>query len=95
MKDGYLDFANSPMGAKLINALGLPKPLPLDRYTPGQAVITGSVLVGGGGDEPQLLVALARFFKSISAQTLAHERLPQWVSVANAAGLTTGRWAKN
>lgn len=95
MKDGYLDFANSPMGAKLINALGLPKPLPLDRYTPGQAVITGSVLVGGGGDEPQLLDALARFFKSISAQTLAHERLPQWVSVANAAGLTTGRWALN
>ena len=95
MKDGYLDFANSPMGAKLINALGLPKPLPLDRYTPGQAVITGPVLVGGGGDEPQLLEALARFFKSIGAQTLAHERLPQWVSVANAAGLTTGRWALN
>ena len=23
-------------------------------------------------------------------QTLAHERLPQWVSVANQAGLTTG-----
>ena len=26
------------------------------------------------------------------AQTLAHERLPQWVSIGNQAGLTTGRW---
>lgn len=94
MKDGYLDFANSAMGAKLVNALGLPKPLPLERYQAGQPVINGSVLVGGGG-EPQLLDALAAFFKSVAAQTLAHERLPQWVSVANKVGLTTGRWAHN
>ncbi len=94
MKDGYLDFANSNVGAKLVNALGLPKPLPLERYAPGQPVIKGSVLVGGGG-EPQLLSALAGIFKRIGAQTLAHERLPQWVSVANQAGLTTGRWGGN
>ena len=85
MKDGYLDFANSNVGAKLVNALGLPKPLPLERYAPGQPVIKGSVLVGGGG-EPQLLSTLAGIFKRIGAQTLAHERLPQWVSVANQAG---------
>jgi 3-oxoacyl-[acyl-carrier protein] reductase len=94
MKDGYLDFANSNVGAKLVNALGLPKPLPLERYAPGQPVIKGSVLVGGGG-EPQLLSTLAGIFKRIGAQTLAHERLPQWVSVANQAGLTTGRWGGN
>ncbi|MGE5453377.1 MAG: 3-oxoacyl-ACP reductase [Acidobacteriota bacterium] len=92
MKDGYLDFANSAVGAKLIQALGLPKPLPLERYEAGQPVISGPVLVGGGG-QPQLLEALAGVFKSIQAQTLAHERLPQWVSVANKAGLTTGRWS--
>lgn len=91
MKDGYLDFANSPMGAKLVNALGLPKPMPLERYQQGQPVIQGAVLVGGG-DKPQLLEALASVFKSIGAQTLAHARLPQWVAVANKAGLTTGRW---
>ena len=94
MKDGYLDFANSPMGSKLIKALGLPTPLPLERYQPGQAVITGTVLVGGGG-EPQLLPTLAQFFKAVSAQTLAHERLPQWVAAANQVGLTTGRWGMN
>ncbi len=74
MKDGYLDFANSNMGAKLVNALGLPKPMPLERHQPGQPVIKGSVLIGGGG-EPQLLEALAGVFQRIGAQTLAHERL--------------------
>lgn len=94
MKDGYVDFANSNVGAKLINALGLPKPMQLERYEPGQQVIQGAVLVGGGG-EPQLLPTLAGIFKRIGAQTLAHERLPQWVSVANQSGLTTGRWGSN
>ena len=94
MKDGYLDFANSALGAKLINALGLPNPLNLERYQPGQPVIQGAVLVGGGG-APELLGSLATLFKRMGAQTLAHERLPQWVAVANQAGLTTGRWGGN
>ena len=94
MKDGYLDFANSALGAKLIKALGLPNPLNLERYQPGQPVIQGAVLVGGGG-APELLGSLATLFKRMGAQTLAHERLPQWVAVANQAGLTTGRWGGN
>ena len=91
MKDGYLDFANSAMGAKLVNALGLPKPLPLERYKDGQPVVKGSVLVGGAG-EGAMLTALATIFKKINAQTVAHAKLPQWVAVANKQGLTTGRW---
>lgn len=91
MKDGYLDFANSPMGAKLVNALGLPKPLPLERYKPGQPVVEGTVLIGGSADS-QILESLATVFKSIGAQTLAHERVPQWIATANKVGLTTGRW---
>lgn len=94
MKDGYIDFANSNVGAKLVNALGLPKPMPLERYQAGQPVVKGTVLVGGGG-EPQMLEALAGVFQRIDVQTLAHERLPQWVAVANKAGLTTGRWGNN
>ena len=94
MKDGYIDFANSNVGAKLVNALGLPKPMPLERYQAGQPVVKGTVLVGGGG-EPQLLEDLAGVFQRIGVQTLAHERLPQWVAVANKAGLTTGRWGSN
>ncbi len=94
MKDGYLDFANSPMGAKLVNALGLPKPLPLERYKPGQPVVQGTVLIGGSADS-QILESLAAVMKSIGAQTLAHERVPQWIATANKVGLTTGRWGSN
>ena len=94
MKDGYLDFANSPMGAKLVNALGLPKPLPLERYKPGQPVVQGTVLIGGSADS-QILESLATVLKSIGAQTLAHERVPQWIATANKVGLTTGRWGSN
>ncbi len=91
MTDSYLNFANSPLGAKLTQALGLPKPSVLERFETGQSPIKGTVLLGGGG-EPQLLPALAAVLKSMDAQTLAHAQLPQWTPVANAAGLLTGRW---
>ena len=91
MTDSYLNFANSPIGAKLTKALGLPKPMVLERFKEGQPPIKGTVLLGGGG-VPQLLSALAAALKSMNAQTLAHAQLPQWTPVANAAGLLTGRW---
>jgi len=91
MTDQYLDFANSTLGSRIATMLGLPQPLPLERYKADQPVIKGHILLGGGVGA-QLLVALARTFKAIEAQTLAHRSLPQWVAVANQAGLMTGRW---
>ena len=91
MNDSYLNFANSAVGAKLADALGLPKPIVLDRYKEGQPVIKGSVLIGGGNDAP-LLPTLAKIFKSIGVQTVAHRQLPQWLPLANQAGLMSGRW---
>ena len=91
MTDSYLNFANSTLGGKLADALGLPKPITLERYAAGKTVIQGSVLVGGGG-QPQLLSALAATFQSMGVQTLAHVQLAQWMPVANQAGLMTGRW---
>ncbi len=40
MTDSYLGFANSPIGSRLAAALGLPQPLPLERFKSGQPVIT-------------------------------------------------------
>jgi len=91
MSDSYLNFANSPWGAKLTETLGLPKPLVLERYEAGQPVVRGSILVGGTVDSA-LLPALAPIFKSIGANTLAHRQLPHWMGAANHAGLMTGRW---
>ncbi len=91
MTDSYLNFANSALGAKLASTLGLPQPRVLERYRAGQAVVQGTVLVGGNA-QSALLPALAQCFKSVNAHTLAHRQLPQWLALANAAGLMSGRW---
>jgi 3-oxoacyl-[acyl-carrier protein] reductase len=91
MTDSYLGFANSTLGSRIAAALGLPQPVPLERYRPGQLVIKGSVLVGGGASS-ELLPALVAAFKSMAAQTVGHRNLPQWTQIANQANLMTGRW---
>ncbi len=91
MNDSYLGFANSTLGSRIAAMLGLPQPLPLERYKPGQPVIKGGVLIGAGGT-PQLLDALVVAFKAMDAQTVAHKSLPQWMGLANEAGMMTGRW---
>ncbi len=91
MNDSYLGFANSTLGSRIAAMLGLPQPLPLERFKPGQPVIKGGVLLGGGAN-PQLLNALVSAFKSMDAQTVAHKSLPQWMGLANEAGMMTGRW---
>jgi 3-oxoacyl-[acyl-carrier protein] reductase len=91
MHDSYIDFANSTVGSRITAMLGLPAPLPLERYRADQPVIKGTVLLGAG-PQPQLLETLAAALQSMGAQTLAHRTLPQWTAVANQAGLMTGRW---
>lgn len=91
MTDSYLGFANSPLGSRIASMLGLPQPLPLERYRADQPAIKGGVLLGGGG-VPQLLGALAQCFQSMGAKTVAHRSLPQWTAIANRAGLMSGRW---
>ncbi len=91
MNDSYLGFANSTLGSRIAAMLGLPQPLPLERFKSGQPVVKGGVLLGGNADA-QLLPALANVFKAIGAQTVAHKSLPQWMGLANELGMMTGRW---
>jgi 3-oxoacyl-[acyl-carrier protein] reductase len=91
MHDSYIDFANSTVGSRITAMLGLPAPLPLERYRADQPVIKGTVLLGAG-PQPQLLETLAASFQAMGAPTLAHRTVPQWTTVANQAGLMTGRW---
>ena len=47
MTDLYTQIANNPLGRLVVSSAGLPTPVPLDRYTPGDPIIRGRVLLGG------------------------------------------------
>lgn len=94
MNDKYLKFANSSVGGRLAESLGLPKPLTLERHEPGQPVVQGIVLLGGT-EGSALLPELAQILQSVGAQTRSHRQLPQWVLAANKVGMMTGRWGQD
>ncbi|HEY2877289.1 3-oxoacyl-ACP reductase [Nocardioides sp.] len=49
MTDRYQDFVSSSLGQLLVKNLGLPNPVPLDRYVAGSPLVDGTVVVGGAG----------------------------------------------
>jgi 3-oxoacyl-[acyl-carrier protein] reductase len=49
MADRYQQLVNTPVGRLVSKQVGLPQPVKLERYEPGQPVISGPVLMGGGG----------------------------------------------
>jgi 3-oxoacyl-[acyl-carrier protein] reductase len=49
MTDRYTSFANSGAGRAVVKRLGLPDPVPLRRYRPGDPLVTAPVLLGGEG----------------------------------------------
>jgi 3-oxoacyl-[acyl-carrier protein] reductase len=66
MSDRYSQIVNSRIGGLIAGPVGLPQPVELDRYEPGQPVVDGDVLLGAapGG---RLSGALARVLGSASA----------------------------
>ncbi|MGH8783149.1 3-oxoacyl-ACP reductase [Paraburkholderia sp.] len=91
MNDSYLNFVNSPLGARLARSLGLPKPEVLRRYREDAPEYDGLVAVGAG-TAPQLLDALADVVASTGFTSVAHESAGLWVPLANRHGLMTGRF---
>src|SRR5215472_12266971 len=49
MTDRYQDFVSTSLGKLLVKNLGLPNPVPLDRYDAGSPLVDGTVAVGGAG----------------------------------------------
>jgi 3-oxoacyl-[acyl-carrier protein] reductase len=49
MSDKYQSFTSSAIGKFLATNLGLPQPTKLERYTPGDPLVKGTVVVGGNG----------------------------------------------
>ncbi|WP_144143131.1 3-oxoacyl-ACP reductase [Paraburkholderia sp. BCC1884] len=91
MNDSYLNFVNSPFGARLARSLGLPKPEVLRRYRADRPEFDGMVAIGAGR-EPHLLDTLATLVTSIGVTSVAHGSAGLWVPLANRHGLMTGRF---
>jgi 3-oxoacyl-[acyl-carrier protein] reductase len=49
MSDRYQGFVKTPIGKLLVKNLGLPNPVPLERYTEGEPLVDGTVAIGGTG----------------------------------------------
>jgi 3-oxoacyl-[acyl-carrier protein] reductase len=88
--DRYTTLVNTPLGKLVQKQVGLPAPVPLKRYAPGDAVVEGRVLLGAapGG---RLATALARILADAGAQ--ASTPLREDLRRASAdAGLDAGPW---
>jgi 3-oxoacyl-[acyl-carrier protein] reductase len=57
MTSRYQSLIRTPVGQLLAKNLGLPNPVPLDRYTEGAPLVDGTVLLGGDGRLGDALVA--------------------------------------
>ena len=49
MSDRYQFLAHTPVGQLVVKNLGLPNPVPLQRWSEGQPLVDGTVVVGGTG----------------------------------------------
>ncbi len=49
MSDRYQSFSSSPIGKLVVKNLGLPSPVKLDRWSEGDPLVDGTVVVGGQG----------------------------------------------
>ncbi len=91
MSDRYLDFVNSPLGQMLAKNLGLPAPLPLDRFVAGEPVVKGAVLLGAASGS-DLTTTIAQVLANIQADTYANFDSAVHGAAA-AAGLATQAYA--
>ena len=66
--DTYGQVVNSPVGRFVARRAGLPRPVELDRQTPGAPVVRGCVLLGAAPGEARLVAPLARGLASAGAQ---------------------------
>jgi 3-oxoacyl-[acyl-carrier protein] reductase len=66
MSDRYSQLVRTPIGKLVAQQVGLPQPVELERFSPGQPVITGTVLFGAAHGS-RLSDAVGEVFKSVGA----------------------------
>jgi 3-oxoacyl-[acyl-carrier protein] reductase len=88
MADRYQQLVNTPIGRIVSKQVGLPTPVPLERYAPGEPVISGPVLLGAapGG---RLTAAAASVLAAVGADARTEMR-DEIRAAAASAGLDAG-----
>lgn len=88
MSDKYQSFTQSPLGKILVKNLGLPAPTPLERYTAGDPLVDGTVVVGGTGRLAESLPGLLDTV-GIASTAVTEDGQKYKGLVFDATGLTT------
>ena len=88
MSDRYQGFTQSAIGKLIVKNLGLPNPTQLDRYTEGEPLVDGTVLVGGRGRLAESLPGLLDTLGIASTQQ-ADEGVRLKGLVFDATGITS------
>ncbi len=74
MSDRYSQLVNTPIGRIVSKQVGLPAPIKLERYQPGDPTIDGPVLLGAAHGAGRLLEPAAAVLRSVDADI--HRSLP-------------------
>jgi 3-oxoacyl-[acyl-carrier protein] reductase len=84
MTDRYQQLINTPIGKIVSKQIGLPSPVRLERYEPGQRVVTGPVLLGAASGS-RLVAPIARVLAAVGAevQTPPGDEVRQGAADAN------------
>jgi 3-oxoacyl-[acyl-carrier protein] reductase len=86
MPDRYSQVVNAPLVGAIARQLGLPQPVSLDRYQPGQPVVAGPVL-SGAAPEGRLGKPLAAILDSVKAERAGAEKGKAKALVFDATGI--------
>ncbi|MBF8707136.1 3-oxoacyl-ACP reductase [Pseudomonas putida] len=81
MSDRYLGFANSNLGRRLVDALGLPRPAPLERWQAGRLrPVEGALVLGGGPLASQVEAIAPRLTDTLYSFNTDNLRAEAWVA---------------
>src|SRR5687767_11444651 len=95
MSDRYAQLVRTPIGKIVAGNVGLPQPVPLDRYSPGAPVVAGTVLLGSGGgrgSDSRVVGEIARVLAGAEAE-VATALGGEARSAAADAGLDAAVWS--
>jgi 3-oxoacyl-[acyl-carrier protein] reductase len=87
MADRYSQVVNAPLVGTIAKQLGLPQPVSLDRYQPGQPVVASPVL-SGAAPEGRLGKQLAAILDSVKAERAGAEEGKAKALVFDATGIS-------